>query len=282
MSALTALLRPNARLLLLVPLLAALGFAALAARAADRNRLMAFLEVTGFDVALDSIALNAADAPAMIERAPEDFGPAWPRITREVFDRDAMRAMALDILAETLDDEMLAHAAEFYASDLGQRLVAVENAAHLQADDGGAQAEGEALLAAMPEDRRTALQAMNAAIDAGGQSLLAVQEIQFRFLMAASAAGLTEGAIDPDLLRLLLAQGAEEMREEMRASALVNAALTYRSLSTEDLRAYAEALSHPLMARVYELMNAVQFEIMANRFEALAARLAEVPPAQEL
>jgi len=36
------------------------------------------------------------------------------------------------------------------------------------------------------------------------------------------------------------------------------------------------------MARVYELMNAVQYEIMANRFEVLAARMAELQPAQEL
>jgi hypothetical protein len=193
-----------------------------------------------------------------------------------------MRARALDILAETLDDEMLNHAAEFYASGLGQRLVAVENAAHMRADDEAARAEGEALLAAMDEGRRAALSEMNDAIDASGQSLLAIQEIQFRFLMAASAAGLTEGAIDADMLRLMLAQGAEEMREPMRASALANAAQTYQDLSTTDLRAYAAALAHPVMARVYELMNAVQYEIMADRFEALALRLADVPRAQDL
>jgi hypothetical protein len=36
------------------------------------------------------------------------------------------------------------------------------------------------------------------------------------------------------------------------------------------------------MARVYELMNAVQYEIMANRFEVLAARMRGLTPAQEL
>jgi hypothetical protein len=252
------------------------------AAGADRDRLSAFLEVTGFDVALDSIALSAADAPAMVDLAPEDFGMAWERIIGEVFDTATMRVRALDILAETLDDEMLNHAAEFYASGLGQRLVAVENAAHMRADDEAARAEGEALLAAMDEGRRDALIEMNDAIDASGQSLLAIQEIQFRFLMAASGAGLTEGAIDADILRLMLAQGAEEMRAPMRASALANAAQTYQDLSTTDLRAYAAALAHPVMARVYELMNAVQYEIMADRFEALALRLADVPRAQDL
>ena len=50
----------------------------------------------------------------------------------------------------------------------------------------------------------------------------------------------------------------------------------------EDLRAYVAALEHPIMARVYELMNAVQYEILANRFEVLAARMRGLTPAQEL
>ncbi|MFU8836180.1 DUF2059 domain-containing protein [Roseovarius autotrophicus] len=263
-------------------LVAALSLWHGAALAADRDRLEAFLAVTGFDVALDSIALSAADAPAMIDLAPEDFGLAWPRITAEVFDTAAMRRSALDILAETMDDAMLGHAAAFYASDLGQRLVEVENAAHMRSDDEARRAEGEALLATMEAGRRAVLERMTDAVDASGQALLAVQAIQFRFLMAASAAGLTEGALDAELLRLMLAQGAEEMRAPMRASALANAAQTYQDIPTGDLRAYAEALAHPVMARVYELMNAVQYEIMADRFEALALRLAEVPPAQDL
>ncbi len=36
------------------------------------------------------------------------------------------------------------------------------------------------------------------------------------------------------------------------------------------------------MKLVYELMNAVQYEIMANRFEKLAARMAELHPGTEL
>ena len=250
------------------------------ARAVERDRLKAFLEVTGFGVAIDSIALSAADATAMIDMEPADFGPSWTRITAEVFDRDLMRGMALDMLGGALDDEMLGHAARFYASDLGQRLVEVENASHMQreADTAGDEARATALSPA----RRTALEDMNAAIDNGGMAVRAIREIQVRFLLAASAAGLTEGGYDADLLRRLLAQGEGEKRAEMRATALASAAQTYRDFSTEELRAYATALDHPVMARVYELMNAVQFEIMANRFEALATRLGEVPPASDL
>lgn len=251
-------------------------------RAADRARLEAFLEVTGFGVALDSIALSASGAPAMLGLSTSDFGQGWTTLAEEVFDTDRMREMGLSILEEALDDEMLGHAAEFYASDLGQRLVAVENAAHLHEDDDTKRAEGEVLLAAMSPERVEVLRAMNAAVDSAGSGVRAVQEIQVRFLLAASYAGVLESEIDEGMLRAVMAEGEEELRESLQASALASAAYTYQSLPIEDLRAYVAALEHPTMARVYELMNAVQYEIMANRFEVLAARMRGLTPAQEL
>lgn len=251
-------------------------------RAAERERLEAFLEVTGFGVALDSIALSASGAPAMLGLSASDFGQSWGDIAEEVFDTERMREMGLGILEQAMDDEMLSHAAEFYASDLGQRLVEVENASHLQEDDDAKRAEGEALLADMKAARSEVLSEMNDAVDSAGIGVRAVQEIQVRFLLAASYAGVLDSEIDEEMLRAVLAEGEEELRESLRASALANAAYTYQSLTTEDLRAYVAALEHPIMARVYELMNAVQYEIMANRFEVLAVRMRGLTPAQEL
>lgn len=251
-------------------------------RAADRDRLEAFLEVTGFGVALDSIALAASDAPAMLGLTASDFGASWTRLAGEVFDTAKMREMGLELLSGTLDDEALNHAAEFYASELGQRLVAVENASHLREDDEAKRAEGEALLAGMDEARVDVLAAMGAAIDSDDTGVRAVQEIQLRFLLAASYAGVLGYEIDEAALRAVLAEGEAELRAALEISALASAASTYQSLSTEDLRAYVTALEHPLMQRVYALMNAVQYEIMANRFEVLAVRMADLQPAQEL
>jgi hypothetical protein len=36
------------------------------------------------------------------------------------------------------------------------------------------------------------------------------------------------------------------------------------------------------MRQVYDLMNAVQYEIMANRFEALALAMQNLQPSQDL
>ena len=255
------------------------------ARAADRDRLEAFLQVTGFDVALESIKLSAGAAPDMMGIDPGIFGSEWTRVSQEVFDVPLMHDMALDILEQTLSDDLLTHAADFYASDLGQRLVEVENASHMQEDDDAKRDEGRDLVADWVregDERLEIIKRMNAAVDSTGSGAKAFQEIQFRFLIAASAAGVLELRVDPDELRALLARDEDRLRLALQESGLAAAAYTYKSISDADLVAYAEALEHPNMQEVYVLMNAVQYEIMANRFEVLATRMADLQPGQEL
>ena len=57
------------------------SFASVSAGAADRDRLQAFLQVTGFDVSLESIALSAEHAPDMLGMESNDLvtvGAQWP------------------------------------------------------------------------------------------------------------------------------------------------------------------------------------------------------------
>ena len=126
------------------------------ARAAERERIEAFLGTTGFDVALDSIAFASASAPEMLGLERGAFGADWERVADTVFDKQTMRRIALDILEQTLSDEALNHAVEFYASDLGQRLVEAENASHMIEDDTEKQAQGRALIADMVQQGRRA------------------------------------------------------------------------------------------------------------------------------
>ncbi len=256
-----------------------------AAQAADRDRLEAFLEVTGFGVALDSIALSAADAPEMLGMSATDFGADWTIAANNVFDTDKMREMALDILEATLEDGLLIHAAEFYASPLGQRLVEVENSSHLVEDDAAKHAEGAALVDADVAEgagRSEILRQLNQAVDASGTGVRAIQEIQVRFLMAASRSGVVELELDEATLRALLREDESELKRSLQAAGLAYSSYTYRDISKSDLRDYLAALENPKMQRVYELMNAVQYEITANRFEALAVKMAELHPGQEL
>jgi hypothetical protein len=270
---------------LLVAVMALLA-AALPARAAvERAKAEAFLHVTGFDVALDSIALSAKDAPMMLGMKAEEFGLQWTQAAKEVFDPKRMREMALDILEPALDEELLSHATDFYASALGQRLVAAENASHMVEDDAARRQQGEELLSAMQADnpaRVTLLKEMNEAVDSEGLGARAAVELQLRFLMAASDAGVIDLKLNEPALRAMLSKDADELKERLETSALQSSAYTYRDFSDAELKKYDAALRDPRMQKVYQLMNAIQWEVMANRFEAIAVRMAGMDRGEEL
>ncbi len=256
-----------------------------AAQAADRARLEAFLEVTGFDVALESIKLSAGTAPEMIGLEADAFGSEWTRLTRQVFDVKLMHDLAIDILEQTLDDKQLNHAADFYASDLGQRLVEAENASHLHEDEALKTEMGEAIIAGLnsiESPRLDYLERMTKASGSAETGVRAIQEIQVRFLMAAAGAGVIALQMEEPDLRELLKRDEDALRQAIDESALSGAAFTYQSFSDEEVLDYAKALEHEDMRKVYELMNAVQYEIMANRFEALAAAMSHLQPSEEL
>lgn len=256
-----------------------------AAYCADRDKLEAFLLVTGFDVALDSIALSAGQAPQMLGLGEQDFGADWSRVAAQVFDSKTMRKTAMDILEATLEDDVLEHAAAFYASDLGRRLVAAENDAHMETDRSGKREQGKALVAAYVASgspRIELFNRMSKAIDGTGTSMRAVQEVQIRFLIAAAAAGVIKLRMEEADLRERMKEGADELRQAMRESSLGGAAYAYRDFSDKDVEAYTVALEEGPMRIIYELMNAVQYEIMAGRFEVLAARMADMHPGQDI
>ncbi len=270
--------------LLVVPAIVLMAVA-MPAKAAERASVVAFLEVTGFDVALESIRLSADAAPQMLGIEAEDFGSEWQRLVRDVFDTDLMHDMAIEILQETLDEELLAHAAQFYASDLGRRLVETENRSHMIEEDGLKSESGGQIiegLRGIDSPRIANLERLNAASGSEDASVQAIQEVQIRFLTAAAAAGVIEMQMDEPDLREALRTQEKDLRASLRQSALEGSAYTYQAFSDAELVAYTQALEEPKMQKVYALMNAVQYEIMANRYEAVAERLRVMQPSQDL
>ncbi len=270
-----------------VTLATAIGIAGFAppAQAADQKRVDAFLEVTGFDVALESIRLSADSAPEMLGIDAADFGSEWSRLVREIFDTDVMLQMGSDILSETLDDAALDHAAAFYATDLGKRLVAAENASHMKEDSDAKSEAGTAILEGLRRinpDRVALLAKLNAASDVEDSSIKAIQEVQIRFLLAAAGAGVIRLQMEEPDLREAVRRQEPEMRASIKENALAGSAYTYQAFSDDEVLTYAQALEDPQMQKVYALMNAVQYEIMANRYEAVAQRLAGMQPSQDL
>lgn len=255
------------------------------AEAPQREDVEAFLEVTGFDVALESIRLSADAAPQMLGLQADDFGSEWKRLVGDVFETKLMHDMAIQLLEKTLSDTLLSHAAGFYASDLGQRLVVVENSSHMVEEDGLKSESGGQIiegLRGINSPRVGILERLNNASGSEESSLRSIQEVQIRFLIAAAGAGVIELQMEEPDLREAMKSQESELRANLQTSALEGAAYTYQAFSDAEMIAYAEALEHPDMKEVYALMNAVQYEIMANRFEAVADRLRVMQPSQDL
>lgn len=251
---------------------------------ADRDKIKAFMKVTGFDVSLESMRVSAGDAPAMLGLDSADFGRSWKLTADELFSPDSLKEDALDILQQALSDDVLLHASEFYASDLGRRLVSAENLSHFEASEVKKQ-QGEILLVgllgrASPQPQYFRDMAKDiGAIDSGIRSF---REVQVRFIMAAMGSGLIEQRLDEPDLRNMLAKEDASIKEQMLKNIVIANAYTYRDFTDREIAKYRGALSTDEMKEVYELMNAIHFAIMADRYERLAVKMVKLHPLQEL
>ena len=255
-----------------------------AARAAEREVYRAFLETTGFDVAITSLQQDAMSGPGMSGQEANDFGSQYVALAEKVFDPDLMLNRAIDMMAAVMPDALVQHGADFYASDLGQRLVAVENASHMASAD-ERRAEGEALvreLAQSNPDRLEDYQAMMDSIGGVDASVRAIVEVQIRYLLAAMAAGTVDFEFSEAELRAIMAEQEPAMKTEIARNSIIGAAYTYRDMSDADIAAYRDALENPTMQQVYEALNAIQYQVMAERYEVLAGKVAGLAPQTEL
>jgi len=256
----------------------------LAATAAERAEYREFLEITGFDVAITSMQQGAMAGPGITGEAADAFGRQYTALAERVFDPDLMLERAIDMMEAVLPDPLLEHGAAFYGSALGQRLVEVENASHVT-DDELRYAEGQEIVERLGEDNPARLEDYAAMMDAIGgveSSLRAVLEVQLRYLLAAMAAGSVDIDYSEAELRALLEEQAPEIRNNITVFSMLGAAYTYRDLSDADVSAYRAALEEEAMRQVYEILNAIQFQVMAERYEALAEALPSLTPEQEL
>ena len=265
-------------------LLCALLLSVQSAFAADREKVAAFVDVIGFDVMLSSLVTSARNAPSMLGIEAQDFGSTWVKLVETAFEQDQLEQDALDILAATLSDDLLQHGADFYASDLGQRLVEAENTSHL-ADRTLRGTAGAALVAELEAnnpDRLVLFENMSAAVGSQDSAVRAVIELQVRFLTAAADAGIVRLRLKPAELRARLEDNVAKMREDFAQRGLISNAWTYRDFSDADVAAYVNALKAPEMQLIYQLLSATQFEMQVTRYEDLARQLAAIFPGQDL
>lgn len=263
---------------------AALCFGAAVAVAADRESAREFLEVTGFDQAIISLQQSAMQGPAIAGSDPDAFGTQWVRLAEEVFEPEAMIEDTLDMMEAIMPQELVDHGTAFYASELGQRLVAVENAAQFE-DDAEQLAQGELIVTRLAEEnpaRINEFRLMGEALGGTEASVRAIIEIQVRYILGAAAAGASDITFSEAELREMLERQRPAMHEAIESGAILASAYVYRDFPDEDVVAYREALEVPEMRQVYEILNGIQFEVMGDRYARLAARLVDLAPQTDI
>ena len=252
--------------------------------AADRNAIETFMKVTGFDVSLESMRVSASDAPAMLGLDAADFGVSWKRIADELFEPESLKNDAVGILQQALNENVLVHASEFYASELGVRLVKAENLSHFE-DSDQKKIDGELILAELVDRSSPQPQYFREMADSIGaleSGIRSFREVQVRFIMAAMGAGLIDRQIDEADLRSMLAQQDAEIKTNMLQSLIIANSYTYRNFTDLEIAQYRDALATDEMKEVYELMNAIHFALMADRYEQMALKMVKLHPLQEL
>jgi hypothetical protein len=268
---------------LMMVLLPALGLA-LPARAGDPARVEAFFAVTGFDVAIDGLQVNAMAGPGLVGDVPATFGQQYADLAREVFDPAMMRKRGVDLVAQVMSDDLLNAGAAFYASDLGQRLVAVENESQLANDD-EKYSQGQAILEKLVKDDPARVQIfrdIDASLGSDEMTIRALTEVQVRFTMAAQLAGVIDGNMSEDELRQSIEEQMRAAQPQMQIYGLMDMAYTYRDISDADMQAYADELASDAMRQIYSVMNATQYQIMIERYQVLGSRLGELKPQADL
>lgn len=252
--------------------------------AADRNAIETFMKVTGFDVSLESMRVSASDAPAMLGLDAADFGVSWKRIADELFEPESLKNDAVGILQQALSENVLVHASEFYASELGVRLVKAENLSHFE-DSDQKKIDGELILTELLDRSSPQPQYFREMADSIGaleSGIRSFREVQVRFIMAAMGAGLIDRQIDEADLRSMLAQQDAEIKTNMLQSLIIANSYTYRNFTDLEIAQYRDALATDEMKEVYELMNAIHFALMADRYEQMALKMVKLHPLQEL
>lgn len=254
------------------------------ALAADRAAAARFVEVSGFDKALASIPPAVMEGGAAFGGGEDAFTQQWKRAVKDVFDLEGIEAQALDMMEAILPDDSLALATDFYASPLGLRLVAVENETYSLAVSDRA-AAGQRLLEEAEKDDPERVALIRAFVDSAQDLDHAVQvtfEIQLRYLLTAMASGAIEPGPSEEELRMILEAQAPQLKQAYADYMLRASMFTYREISNEDMRAYTEALDGAALTEVYEVLNGIYAEILAQRFEALAVHLGAIEPEDDL
>jgi hypothetical protein len=173
-------------------------------------------------------------------------GPAWSQQVTRIYDAERISEGIRAGLEPALKDDVLEDAIAFFASDLGNRIITLENSARRAMTDPQVEEQARAQFEQRQDGDDEHLDQINRIIDAGdliNRNVTSALNSNYHFLRA-----LVDGDVyvmsDEEILKDVLSE-----REDIRADTMswLGAFLTlaYSPLSIEDLTAYADFSTTP-------------------------------------
>lgn len=215
------------------------------------------------------------------ELFPGSGGVRWQAMVGAIYDADEMRAGfdALFVPQISADPEALAQAVEFFASDRGRRIAALEVEARRALLDDAVEDAARARLDRMRREADPRLDLITRFVEANDlieRNVSGALNASFGFYRGLfSAGGAFEGMSEADMLAEVWSQEGQ-IRTETEEWLYPYLALAYQPLSDDDLRAYVayseSASGRTLNAAIFAGFDRV-FSSISEKLGAAAAKL---------
>lgn len=218
-----------------------------AVSAADQSAVETLMATMQIDQVIEVLRLEGIDYGTSIEDEmfPERGGPAWRATVADIYNPDAMKSAFGEKLVVGLAGKgpAVARMTEFFASDLGQRVLGLEIEARRALRDEDAEAAAQLAwndLSAVGGARVDLLQQFVAANDLVDSNVMGALNSNLAFYQGLASTGAFGGEMTEDQMLSDVWAQESEIRQQTEDWVYPYINLAYSSLTDEELRAYVE------------------------------------------
>ena len=240
----------------------------------QQQRVETLMQVSGLTAVLGGLSANLENTPLesnsgdTLER--QKFARVFKQVIKETFQASRLVPGIRDHAARELSDAEITFVTDFYASEFGQKIVALETASNDPQTQAAIHANVAGILQQMEQDteRKALIEAMLEALSALEQTEAMVRSMTYSMLAGMVGAGQIPQALSDEQLEAITDQQMAASRPQILNAVLATTYTSYQALSIADLRAYLAFLSDARAKQAYRVL----YEAMSAAFAEEATR----------
>lgn len=248
--------------------------AALAQQGDKAARVDRLMEVSGLSQALGSAAAQLYQRPQRPPGASDEefskFTAQFKAAADATFQPEALGAEVRDRLVEALADEEIAFVTEFYASEFGARVVAMENAAQepaASAEIADNSAHITDVMSKMP-GRAALVDRIDKLIGSAESRRAFLRNAGYAMVVGMVGSGQIPQALPDDAILAVVDRMLPAAFEQAEATRMARFYYAYAKLDDEELARYLAMLEDPRALHVYAVLIPTLQDIYTVHFRA--------------